>query len=219
MIDEPMLRKMMPNAGSRLDPHIPYIIEAMNEGQITTPRRIAAFIAQVAHESGEYRWLEEIASGDDYDQRTDLGNTPAIDGDGRIYKGRGPMGITGTANYRECGLALGVDLLDDRADPGDDEDPDKLKLPQYATRSAVWYWNKHELSKLADKDWFKTMTRVINGGYNGLSDRRNYWDRNRALLGLPFVDIDREKASIMDFQRAHGLTPDGVVGPITMRYL
>jgi putative chitinase len=218
-IDEATVRRMMPNAGPRLDPHIPHIITAMEAGRIDTPRRIAAFLAQVAHESGEYRYLEELASGDAYDTRTDLGNTPAIDGDGRKYKGRGPMQITGTANYRACGLALGVDLLDDPSDASDDEDPDKLKLPQYATASAVWFWNRHQLSKLADVDWFKTITRIINGGYNGLSDRRNYWDRNRALLGLPYVDLDRETTAIKEFQRSHGLTPDGVVGPLTTAML
>lgn len=224
MIDEVMLRQMFPNAGARLTPHLPFIPKAMEEGRINTSRRIAAFLAQVAHESGEYRYMEELASGDDYDQRTDLGNTPAIDGDGRIYKGRGPMQITGTDNYRACGLALGIDLLDDRADPNDDRDPDKLKLPEYATASAVWFWRfgnslKIDLSLLADRDWFKTITRVINGGYNGLSDRRAYWDRNRALLGLPYVDTDREKAAIIEFQRAHGLLADGIVGPLTARLL
>lgn len=223
MLTELQLRQMMPNAGARLDAHWPYIVPAMEEGGITSPERIAAFLAELAHESGEYRYMEELASGDDYDTRTDLGNTPELDGDGRTYKGRGPMQITGTANYRACGLALGIDIIDDPLDPGDNRDPDKLKWPEYATRSAVWFWNKGngkvDLNKLADVDWFKTITRIINGGYNGLSDRRQYWDRNRALLGLPMVDTDEEGARIAAFQRVHGLTADGVAGPKTFAAL
>lgn len=208
MIDEPTLRKMMPNAGARLDAHIPYIIEAMDEGAITTPQRIAAFLAQVAHESGEYRYMEELASGEAYEGRADLGNW--LPGDGVKYKGRGPIQITGRSNYAACGAALGLHLIDS---------PELLALPQHGTRAAVWFWNGRNLSKLADVDWFKTITRIINGGYNGLSDRRTYWDRNRALLGLPFVDLDRETDVIRQFQRDRGLTPDGVVGPNTMKAL
>lgn len=219
MISEQQFRQMMPNAGARLDAHWPYINPAMEEGGINTPKRIAAFLAQLAHESGEYRYMEELASGDDYDTRTDLGNTPEIDGDGRIYKGRGPMQITGHDNYVACGLALGIDLIDDISDLGDNKDPDKLKWPEYATRSAVWYWKSRGLNLLADVDWFKTITRTINGGLNGFSDRRQYWDRNRALLGLPLIDLDDEPAAIAAFQRDHGLLPDGLVGPKTLRAL
>jgi predicted chitinase len=208
MIDQATLRKMLPNAGSRLDPHVPYILEAMDEGNIKTPRRIAAFLAQLAHESGEYRYMEEIADGSAYEGRADLGNTQP--GDGVKYKGHGPIQITGRANHKACGEALGLDLINE---------PRLITLPEHGTRSAVWFWNRHNLSKLADVDWFKTITRFINGGYNGLSDRRTYWDRNRALLGLPFVDLDREKKSIIEFQRSHGLTPDGVVGSITLAML
>lgn len=220
LISEQQFRRMMPLAGSRLDAHWPYINPALEKAAINTPERIAAFLAQLAHESGEYRYMEEIASGDAYDQRTDLGNTPEIDGDGRTYKGRGPMQITGRANYLACGEALGVDLIDDPLDPGDNRDPDKLKWPEYATASACWFWNSRKLSLLADRGWFKTITRIINGGLNGLSDRRQYWDRNRALLGLsPPIDLDQEADAIKAFQRAHGLTADGAVGPKTLAVL
>lgn len=208
MIDEPTLRKMFPSAGSRLDAHIPYIISAMDEGDIETPQRVVAFLAQLAHESGEYRYMEELASGEAYEGRADLGNW--LPGDGVRYKGRGPIQITGRNNYAACGAALGLDLL---------AQPQLLTLPEHGTRSAVWFWNRNDLSKLADVDWFKTITRRINGGLNGLSDRRFYWDRNRALLSLPFVDLDRETDAIRQFQRDNGLTPDGVVGPNTMRTL
>jgi putative chitinase len=212
MIDEPMLRKMMPNAGSRLDAHIPYIIEAMDEGNIKTPSRVAAFLAQLAHESGEYRFMQEIWGPTDaqlgYEGRADLGNYKQ--GDGRRFAGHGPIQITGRANHKACGEALGLDLI---------SEPLLITMPEHGTRAAVWFWNRHNLSKLADVDWFKTITRFINGGYNGLADRRQYWDRNRALLGLPYVDTDREVAAIKDFQRACGLAADGIVGSITLAML
>ena len=83
----------------------------------------------------------------------------------------------------------------------------------------MWFWNSRNLSPLADCDWFKTITRRINGGFNGLSDRRQYWDRIRALLGLPYVELDREEFSIAEFQRRHNLPADGIAGPRTLKAL
>ena len=207
-ITEQQFRQMMPNAGARLDPHLPYIVPAMEEGDIASPKRIAAFLAQLAHESGEYRYMEEIASGHAYEGRADLGNTAW--GDGPKYKGHGPIQITGRANHEACGRELGLDLI---------ADPLQITKPEHGTRAAVWFWNSRGLSALADVDWFKAITRIINGGYNGLSDRRLYWDRNRALLGLPYVDLDREEFAIADFQRKHGLFADGIAGPKTLKVL
>lgn len=208
MITERQFRAMMPHAGARLDAHWPFIVPALDAAKINTPQRIAAFLAQLAHESGEYRYLEEIADGSAYEGRADLGNTEP--GDGVKFKGHGPIQITGRANHAACGAALGIDLINT---------PRLLTLPEYGTTSACWFWNSRNLSPLADVDWFKAITRGINGGYNGLSDRRMYWDRNRALLGLPQVDLDREAVSIMKFQRDHGLTIDGVAGPKTLAAL
>lgn len=208
MITDAQIRQMFPNAGVRLEPHIAYIGPALTAGGITTPRRIAAFFAQEAEESGEYRYMHEIASGEEYEGRADLGNTEL--GDGVRFKGGGPFQVTGRANYLACGNALGVDLI---------AHPEKIQTPQYATASAVWYWNSRELSLLADHDWFRLITRKINGGYNGLADRVAYWNRNRTILGLPAVDLDNEMGSIMEFQVAHGLTADGAVGPNTVAAL
>lgn len=208
MITEQTLRRMMPAAGARLDAHLPYIAPALQSGRIDTPVRIAAFVAQLAHESGEYRYMEEIADGSAYEGRADLGNV--LPGDGPRFKGHGPIQITGRANHRACGAWLGLDL---------EADPLLLTRPEYGTASAVWFWTqgngKIDLNLLADRGWFKTITRIINGGLNGLSDRRQYWDRNRALLGLPPIDLDYEGDRIKDFQRERGLTADGVAGPRT----
>jgi len=208
LISEQQFRRMMPHAGSRLDAHWLYINPALEKAAIDTPERIAAFLAQLAHESGEYRYMEEIADGRAYEGRTDLGNIHP--GDGRKFKGHGPIQITGRTNHAACGQALGIDLI---------KDPLLITRPEYGTASACWFWNSRKLSLLADRGWFKAITRIINGGYNGLSDRRQYWDRNRGLLGLTLIDLDREADEIKAIQRSHGLTADGVVGPKTLAAL
>jgi predicted chitinase len=207
-ISEQQFRQMLPNAGRRLDAHWPFINPALETAGIDTPQRIAAFLAQLAHESAEYRYMEEIADGSAYEGRADLGNIQP--GDGVKFKGHGPIQITGRANHEACGQALGIDLI---------AEPRLICTPVYGTASACWFWNSRGLSLLADVDWFKTITRRINGGYNGLSDRRQYWDRNRALLGLAPVDLDQEAAAIEQFQREHGLAADGVVGARTLALL
>lgn len=208
LISEAQLRAMMPAAGSRLDAHWPYINPALTTAAIDTPSRIAAFLAQLAHESGEYRYMEEIADGSAYEGRADLGNVHP--GDGPWFKGHGPIQITGRTNHAACGRALGLDLL---------ANPTLITTPRYGTASACWFWNSRQLSLLADRDWFLAITRAINGGFNGLADRLRYWNRNRMVLGLAPVDTAGEAEAIKAFQRSHGLDADGVVGPNTLRAL
>jgi putative chitinase len=211
-LTEQQIRQMFPAAGSRLDAHLPYIAPAMTAASIDTPERIAAFLAQLAHESGEFRYMEEIADGSAYEGDTDLGNTEP--GDGVKFKGHGPIQITGRANHAACGKALGIDLI---------AEPRLICTPVYGTASACWFWNSRKLSLLADRGWFREITRRINGGYTGLADRVAYWQRDRVLLGLPPVDVANdfatEKASIMAFQASRGLQTDGAVGPMTMAAL
>lgn len=209
MIDEQLLRKMMPLAGARLDSHLPHIAPAMEKGGIVTPVRIAAFLAQLAHESAEYRYMEELADGLAYEGREDLGNVQP--GDGMKYKGHGPIQITGRANHRACGQWLGLDA---------EANPLLLTLPQHGTAAAVWFWTvgngRIDLNLLADRGWFITATRVINGGVNGLADRLKYWARNRELLGLPRRDPNEERLEIIRFQQHHGLAADGIAGAKTL---
>src|SRR5262249_20021786 len=134
---------------------------AIKEFDITTPKRQAAFLAQLAHESGQLRYMEELASGEAYEGRKDLGNTQP--GDGKKYKGRGPIQLTGRANYRRAGKALGLDL---------ENHPEKAATPEVGCRVAGWFWKTHGLNELADKGDFKQITRRINGGYRGLESRQ-----------------------------------------------
>jgi putative chitinase len=149
------------------------LTDAMAEHGITTPKRMAAFVAQCAHESVELRDTHELASGEAYEGRADLGNTQP--GDGVKFKGRGLLQITGRLNYVACGAALGLPLI---------ETPVMLEEPGGACRSAAWYWVKHGLSELADGDKFGEITVRINGGHNGLDQRIEYWLRARRVLGL-----------------------------------
>lgn len=155
------LLQIMPYAGQRrVATFIGPLVAAMTEFGITTPARQASFIAQVGHESGQLQYVRELASGDAYEGRKDLGNTAP--GDGRRYKGRGLIQITGRANYAACGAALGLDLL---------AQPELLEQPVNACRSAAWFWRTHGLNELADAGDQVKVTRRVNGGTNGLAER------------------------------------------------
>lgn len=170
-IDE--LQRIMPHAKkARLEIFLGPLNEAMREFDISdTPEREAAFLAQIAHESGETRYVHEIASGEAYEGRKDLGNTE--EGDGVRYKGRGLIQITGRANYKECGDALDLPLV---------EYPALLEEPINACRSAGWFWESRRLNELADKGDFLLITKRINGGTNGYADRLAYWERAKEVL-------------------------------------
>lgn len=133
---------------------------------IDSPQRWAHYLAQIAHESMELRYSEEIASGKAYEGRKDLGNI--YKGDGVRFKGRGLMQITGRYNYAAYGGYSGYDLL---------KNPELLCKPVGAIRSSMWVWWKKGLNELADKDDFATITKRINGGTNGWDDRKKYYRR------------------------------------------
>jgi predicted chitinase/peptidoglycan hydrolase-like protein with peptidoglycan-binding domain len=148
----------------------------MANRQIDTPLRQAHFLAQIGHESGELRFRAEIASGEAYEGRDDLGNTQP--GDGRRFKGRGLIQLTGRANYREYGRAIGreAELL---------ADPELLATDSdLCVDVAGWFWVKRNLNTLADADDLTGITKRINGGLNGLEDRRRLLKRAKALLSL-----------------------------------
>ena len=165
MITAEQLHQILPHAKSRVDMFLQPLNDAMDEFGIDTPQRQAAFLAQIAHESGELRYVRELASGKAYEGRSGLGNVVA--GDGVRFKGRGLIQITGRANYASCGSALELDLL---------ATPELLETPENACRSAAWYWKAHGLNELADAGNFHKITLRINGGLNGYEDRLKYWE-------------------------------------------
>lgn len=175
MISAEQLLGVMPLARKRVDVWLAPINNAMIEYGIDTPRRIAAFLAQIAHESGQLRYVRELASGEAYEGRLDLGNTQP--GDGVRYKGRGLIQITGRHNYRQCSIALfGIAELLLGA-------PETLERPMHAARSAAWFWWSNGLNIAADcPDSFRVITRRINGGLNGYADRLAAFERAQRVI-------------------------------------
>lgn len=139
-------------------------------GIMDSAQRLAHFLAQVGHESGSFKYMEEIASGSAYEGRANLGNTQP--GDGARFKGRGPIQITGRANYRFFGRQIGIDL---------ERRPEIAAYPSIGMHLACAYWSNRNLNGLADKDLLEDITRKINGGLNGLADRKS---RLVAMKGL-----------------------------------
>jgi putative chitinase len=171
VITPEQLLKIMPMAKTRINIFLTPINAAMAEFQINVPARQAAFLAQLAHESGQLLYVRELASGAAYEGRKDLGNTEP--GDGIRFKGRGLIQITGRANYAKCGDALGYDLV---------ANPEFLESAVLACRSAAWFWRSHGLNELADAGDQISVTRRINGGTNGLADRLAFFDKAQEVL-------------------------------------
>lgn len=144
----------------------------MNKYEIDTPLRQAHFLAQLAHESGSLIYTEELASGEHYENKADLGNVRK--GDGVRYKGRGFIQVTGRANYRAYGDELKLDL---------EQSPQLLSVLPYCADSAGWFWAEHSLNIFADKDDILTITKRINGGTNGLPDREKRLLQCKKTLG------------------------------------
>ena len=146
--------------------YAPLLGSMMPQYGIISKLQICAFLAQIGHESGRLKYTEELASGEAYEGRKDLGNTEQ--GDGVKFKGRGLIQITGRANYEKAQMALGVPLL---------LEPERLLQPYFAVKSACWWWQEHGLNELADKGEFEKITKRINGGLNGQEDRSYLYKR------------------------------------------
>lgn len=156
---------------ARVDRFFPVLPDFMTLTHITTPLRIAAFLATIGHESGRLLYTEELAKGEKYEGREDLGNV--YEGDGRRYKGRGLIQLTGRYNYEQLSIDYGEDFINY---------PEKLSEPFFAVMSACWFWEKKNLNALADEGRFRDLTRKVNGGLNGWEDRLQIY--NRCLLIL-----------------------------------
>jgi len=229
MLTDDQLKQIMPNCpASKRSDYLPFIQSAMQEFDITSYLREAAFIAQLAHESAELRYMEEIASGAAYEGRKDLGNTQP--GDGKRFKGRGPIQLTGRANYAKYGQLLGLDLINN---------PTIAATKEVGFRIAGEFWKLNGLNELADVQDFKQITKRINGGYNGLDDRLKYYERAKAVLNKddgastntattggiaacpsPYLKQGSQGDSVRNLQQrlsqlGYTLTIDGMFGPGT----
>lgn len=147
---------------------------AMRAANITTVERAAMFAAQLGHESVGLKYMEEIADGSAYEGRRDLGNTQP--GDGRRFKGRGPIQLTGRANYRaftQWARDQGHTTIDF------EREPHRLSEPHWGFLAASYYWTvaRPQINSLCDRRDLDGVTRAINGGTNGLADRRARYQR------------------------------------------
>jgi putative chitinase len=185
------LQQIVPTIPKNGDVFVGYLNSTMDRFAINlTLDRAAAYIAQVAHESGGFRYVRELASGKAYEGRLDLGNT--IPGDGVKYKGRGLIQITGKLNYAALSLYLFGDKNKLLQTPG------LLEAPQYAVLSAGWYWEvKCKLNEIADHsdDWrietkigelnkFQFITYKINGGLTHEDERESYYNKAKEVLNI-----------------------------------
>ena len=147
------------------------LLYAMDKAGISHPTERAMFLAQMSHESGGFRYDEEIASGKAYEGRRDLGNTQP--GDGQKFKGRGFIQLTGRDNYERFGEKIGVDLV---------HNPDAAKDPEIAADIAVAYWKERVDRSAAQAGDVAAVTKDINGGFNGLQDRKERFTEYRSTL-------------------------------------
>lgn len=184
MITKDQVAKILPGV-SHLEEYYPFLIAGMIRYHIDTKARMSAYIAQVGHESDNFKALREYASGSAYEGRADLGNVEP--GDGPRFKGRGAIQTTGRKNYLSASLTL---YGDDRLI----KHPELLEQPEAAFLSSGLYWDSRNINMICDKqeDWHKPgphnydkftwITILINGGLNGYLDRVAAYNRAKSIL-------------------------------------
>lgn len=195
LFSDALLRKMVPAAPKNADVFVPHLNKAMQKYGITSRKEKAAFLANLAHESGGFKYVKELWGPTPEQKRYErdfkqpwnkddprngkafeLGND--TEGDGSKFRGRGLIQTTGKRNYQRVSRAL---FGDDRLL----KNPELLEVPEYAALSAVWFWADKKLGQYCTEDWvkanpkenwFKKVVKGINGGYNGLEERQHYYD-------------------------------------------
>jgi putative chitinase len=177
---------------------------------LNRPHRLAQYLAQIMHESARFRYDRELwgptPAQKRYDTRTDLGNTAAVDGDGKLYAGRAGIQITGKTNY--AAFTKWTKKIDPRA-PDFVKNPNAVNTDPWEGLAAIWYWETHNLNYDADRGDTDRITKRINGGYNGRADRRDLFVRTALVL------LGYEPTEVIRFQMNSGLSVDGVAGPVT----
>lgn len=180
-ITRQQLLQIAPGAASRINRYISYINGYADTFHINTPLRMCHYLAQVLHESAEFKHTVEQGAThyfDKYDTgrlAARLGNTPQKDGDGYKYRGRGLIQITGRANYSAYNNS--------RYCKGDVvANPELLEKPLGAVKSSMWFWLTHNLNDYADRDDILKITKAINGGTNGIAQREAYLKRAKDVL-------------------------------------
>lgn len=162
--------------------YLPHINTTLKKYSINSVCCVSSFLSQILHESMYFKYTEEIASGKAYEYRKDLGNLEpealAIahkhgSTTGKFYKGFGLLQITGYYNFVKVSKALEIDCVNS---------PKLLKEPLYATLSAGWFFDAHNCKPFAEVDNNKAVTKIINGGYNGLDERMRIYNKAKSIL-------------------------------------
>ena len=169
----------------RIEAFTPGVNATFEKYNINSPLRITHFLAQIMHESGGFKWLRELWGPTDQQKKYDppfrlaktLGNINR--GDGFKYRGRGLIQLTGKHNYTKFTNEIGPEF-----DVNFVSQPDLVESAPYAVLVAGWYWNSRNINEVADQDNLREVTRRINGGFNGLEDRRKYLKRAKLVLNL-----------------------------------
>lgn len=205
-ISKDQLKAVMPQATEEnIERFLPALNDELPKYGVDTPLRMAHFIAQIAHESGSFKYSSENLNysakalrsvfgkyftseemAEEYQRQPEkianivyanrMGNGDTESGEGWHYRGRGLIQLTGKDNYTACSSAIGEDLV---------ESPDKISDdPNISVAAACWYWNSRKLNDAADQDDVKTVTKKINGGTHGLEDRTAFLNRCKAIFEI-----------------------------------
>ncbi len=206
----------------------PLLPDFLSRFEVTTPLRIVHFLAQVAHESDGFCAVEEYASGAAYEGRSDLGNT--LPGDGKRYKGRSLIQLTGRSNYRAFTKWVQYYVPDA---PDFEAKPELVATWPWAAWAVFYYWDTRTLNIYADRDDLVGLTKKVNGGTNGLSDRAAYLAKAKDILAEISADAitfqpgdtvlrrGMRGLAVADLQRAlrgagfYHLSIDSIFGPGT----
>jgi putative chitinase len=155
----------------KIEVYTPLLNQYMHEYGICGKLRESAFIATIIWESGSFKYTREIASGKAYEGRKDLGNI--YKGDGVKFRGRGLIQLTGRRNYEQISNEFGIDFV---------KNPHLLEEPEWAVKSACWWWQSRGLNEIADTGDFRRITRTVNGGYTHLKEREFYYEKALEIL-------------------------------------
>lgn len=222
-IDPSDIKEMSPTATQWIINGIVNNQKLIADGGINTPLRLCHFMAQLAHESAHFGVTLEFASGNAYEGRADIGNTQA--GDGPRYRGRGLIQTTGRANYNDARDDIRKIMP---GAPDFEADPKKLEEFPWALLSAISYWRRKNINRLADRDDVDAVTKAINGGFNGLPDRKRYLAKAKAIwidgptpmANNPTLRLGDKSGEVEDLQNAlveagFAVLVDGVFGDHT----
>jgi putative chitinase len=198
MINIEILKGIFPRAKKQdIAMFFHYFLQYYLFAGLTTPVRIAGFLAQIGHETNQFLWLSELASGRAYEGRKDLGNVKI--GDGRRFKGRGYIHLTGRKNYEgfqkwilQNQKAIWGNKVLEVPIPNFILNPELVATHRWAILSAIFFWQRNNLNKWADAMDIEKMTRVVNGGLNGFDERKEYWETALQEFGIEIPKTKQE---------------------------